>query len=155
MENSAFCQCWGKMLYIYTHICQSPILVCPGSFVLYFQSMTCKPLSHLDPGFLLYPLTHHPKNQTSSTLGRLGTDMSRFQTPKEFVCHWIGIMFGQKSSMDANGSHWIGIVPGKKNIENASTFRMTSTGLLGVCFVLCVFNFLTLFFIVVGKHHCE
>lgn len=61
-------------------------------------------------------------------------------------------MFGQKSSMDPNGSHWIGIVPGSRKTRfEPSTFGMTSPGLLGVCFVLCVFNVLTLFLLLLAS----
>ena len=42
----------------------------------------------------------------------------------------------------------------KTRFGNEHFFSMTSTGLLGVCFVLCVFNVFNVVFIV-GKHHCE
>lgn len=55
-----------------------------------------------------------------------------------------------------DGCQWIPLdrnctwVPEKHDSER-STFRMTSTGLLGVCFVLCVFNVLTLFLLLLAS----
>ena len=128
---------------IYIYICQSPILVCPGSCVLYFQSMTCKPLSHLDPGFLLYPLTHgSPKNRHLRHLDALEPTCLGSKLPRSLCAIGLGSCLDRNlrwMPMDPIGSE-LYLGTRKTRFGNEHFFSMTSTGLLGVCFVLCVFN---------------
>lgn len=93
-----------------------------------------------------------PKKQTSSTLGRLGDPTCLGSKLPRSLC-----AIGLGSCLEIfDGCQWIPLdrnctwIPEKHDSER-STFRMTSTGLLGVCFVLCVFNVLTLFLLLLAS----
>ena len=157
MENSAFCQCWGKMLQIYMpkpQTCVSRIMCIVFSIhdLQTFKSFGSgiPPLS-FDPW--IPKKTRHLRHLDALEATCLGSKLPRS------LC-----AIGLGSCLDRN-LRWMPVDPfgselyldtRKTTIRQRALLEWQVYGVVGslLCSVACL-TVLTLFFFVVGKDHCE